>query len=289
MKNFDKNSQWYVGYELKSKYQRNYLIGIIVANGFLVLMIMLYIIWYEINSNESQFQIFFDNNVNSEVHNISGQSKFAGHGSTSKALTELKDMIPDGYIGTFKIDKNYQTVKLVLNDDLKIDILEPALESYSTNSFEIGQENGKDAFYGSGTGDDNYGFPDNEPYMPKLHFNSIDRFNDSIEELSNQAAIVLIPSPMWPPRARYTDTGLVEVGLVIDTKGHISWNILSESPSGKGFALELVEALKRGRYSPAVKNGQKSEIYLRLSCMFCYSCEPSLKSSSNNVLAGILK
>lgn len=283
------NSPWYVDNELKSKYQRNYLIGILASNGLLILTVILYIILYNNDSNESQYQILFDNKTISDVHLIYGQSKFAGHGSTSKALTELKDIIPDGYIGTFKIDKKYQTIKPVLDYDLKIDVLEPALESYSTNSFEIGQENGEEAFYGSGGGDDNYGFPDDEPYMPKVHFNSIDLLNNSIDDLSNKAAIVLIPTPMWPPRARYTDTGLVEVDLVIDTKGHISWNILSESPSGKGFALELIEALKRGRYSPAVKNGQKSEIYLRLSCMFCYGCEPSLKSSSNNVLASILK
>ncbi|MDD5427081.1 MAG: hypothetical protein PHN52_11440 [candidate division Zixibacteria bacterium] len=272
---------------MKSKYQRNYLIAIITANGFIGLIVMLYIVLYDNSANKSQLQILFNDKTISESIIVFDQSKMTGKGTN--VLKDFKDSIPDGYIGTYKISKYYQTIKPIISDNYMIDLHEPTLKPYTANSFDNGQESEEGAFYGFGGGDDNYGFADEEPYMPKLHFNSIDRFNNSINDLSNQTAIVLIPSPMWPPRARYLDTGMVEVDLIIDTKGHISWNIISESPSGKGFSIELIEALKRGRYSPTVKNGQKTEIYLRLSCMFCYGCEPSLKSSSNNVLAGILK
>lgn len=285
----DKKTRWYIGYELKSKYQRNYLIGIIAANGLLILAVMLYIVLYDNSTNKSQLQILFNDKTISELIIVSGQSKMAGKGTDDNVFTDHKDTISDGYIGAYKISKYYQTIKPIISNNLMIDLYEPTLNPYITNTYDNGKERDEGSFYGSGGGDDDYGITDDEPYMPKARFDIIDHSNYEIENLSNQAAIVQIPTPMWPPRARYLDTGMVEVDLIIDTKGHISWNIISESPSGKGFSLELIEALKRGRYSPAVKNGQKTEIYLRLSCMFCYGCEPSLKSSSNNVLAGILK
>ncbi|MEW6052099.1 MAG: hypothetical protein AB1644_13685 [Candidatus Zixiibacteriota bacterium] len=102
-------------------------------------------------------------------------------------------------------------------------------------------------------------------------------------------AVAKIPPPRWPTIKRKTDTGFVRALVTIDPKGRISWAVTEVYPANSVYPDLLIEALKRGRYTPETINGQPVTTVLEISCTFCYECEASLSVVSGNIQASLLR
>lgn len=286
-----RNNQRYIGYELKSKYQRNYLLGLAAVCIFCLLFLLIHYLFLNRPSTNDAVRIQLNDSFITDIKSLAGHSKYAGDGFTGyyPISKPVEDIFPEGYIGAY-LPLEYETKLREVSVKYFASInYEPAVPQDLSNMLINTAGESQDCFFGIGGGEDDYGFGETQPYMPVYRPKYIESRFGHVNIMSNQQAIVQIPQPGWPPRASYSDTGYVDIDLIIDTDGYITWRIINEIPKGCGFAVELIEALKRGRYIPAVKNGNTTEVRLRLNCMFCYDCEPSLTSSSTTVLTKLIR
>jgi Gram-negative bacterial TonB protein C-terminal len=111
--------------------------------------------------------------------------------------------------------------------------------------------------------------------------------NDIAFDREVKGAILLYPID-WPTIAGASETGVVVVDLLIDSRGRIEWTLVVEQPQGRGFANAVVEALKRSRYIPPKLDGVTVESQVQLVTQLCLSCSPDIQVTGGNLTASLM-
>lgn len=285
------NSHWYLGYELKRAYQRNYLLSLAVVCVLALLLVLAHFLFLDHQKSNHKVKIILDHTFFTDMKILTAYSSYAGNGrALNLTLSKpAEDDFIEGYIGQYTLTGNDNKIREIPTGYSFVRNYEPAFIEDTPGALGLVLGDGQDLYVGSGGGEDDYESAKMQPFMPVNRAYYVESRLGAIKFMSSQPALVQIPEPRWPPRANYSDTGYVEIDLLIDSKGYISWNVIDETPRGYGFASELIEALKHGRYIPAIIKGDKAECRMRLNCTFCYGCTPSLTSSSTDVLTKLLR
>lgn len=93
----------------------------------------------------------------------------------------------------------------------------------------------------------------------------------------NRSAVIMVGDIMWPGTAKRSDTGYVVVDITIHKDATISYEFVSEEPTGKGFRSVTEQAIVFNYdYKPRVVNGERVESTVRLFITICLGCESSV-------------
>jgi hypothetical protein len=281
-------SRWRIGWEQKSRYQRNLLYSNLIVITICVLIgALLYLTGNPSDGGAVWGRYQFDN----EVSNADAPESYAGSFSEhpyafgGRASRELPDW--SGYAG--RIQPAVYEVNVVAPGEVRPTGEVPGGADLQTLSVLPTVES---PGYGGGAGDDRgagdgpFGLPPTEPYLPPPRQNpaKTDMYGGILEY---RQAVASLRSPRFPGRALAwrIDSGVVEVKVTIQTDGTIAWDILREEPKGWGFAVSVEQALLRSEYRPEIRGGQPYPVDIYLRVLMCRKCPSRLDIERGRVAA----
>ncbi len=99
-------------------------------------------------------------------------------------------------------------------------------------------------------------------------------------------AYLLLASPLWPERVNELDTGIVEGFITIYKDGTARFELSKEVPPRKGFAREVIRALRKSSFYPAKdREGKRMSVRIPYRCLFLKNHAPSVIIESQQHVA----
>ncbi|MEA1979955.1 MAG: hypothetical protein U9N54_03155 [candidate division Zixibacteria bacterium] len=283
---------WKIGFDLKSKYQKNLLLSICIVNGLLLIPVMIFVLFLSENSID-KLDINFDTLSNKNEGDSSSSGKNAQGSNDLSYSMLLPSDFPKGYIGKVKIIREYKKPEINVSNSVTANSTNYNIPICDVSNDEISFGDGSGNFYGYG--DDDFGLPGQNPYLPqpREEWDIIENgyFGDI---LFNRLAVARLASPKWPSKANRNDTGIVEVIFTIFKDGYISlWDdieIIKEFPQGRDFGLSVKYAIyRRSIFKAAVKNGKPVDTKVKLVVKICQGCKSYVVSQNNVVIASTIR
>jgi len=275
----------YLGLEQKQRYPRNLVLSMIVVNGAIIALALMCMILPVKSLRFAGKDVIAQTSTGGDSSSTgvgadqeSSQENSAG-GSTSTgymAMPLLNDVIRNGYIPNIRIiPDNAQPVALLPSVSFFTDAGEPILETdFDPVWYALARGEGGDGWIGAGDGDEDYGLPAGEPFMPQpvgiLSFP--DYSNGVVVPLDNttrDAIIITRGTPRWPRKGQAVDSAVVVVRFDIKTNGTLrNFNILDETPEGLDFGEQLIAWIDTSFVQAGMVNGKKITTTITVNYIF---------------------
>lgn len=280
MENYQKF--WYLGWEGKRCYQRNMCIGMGVTIGLCAIAVLV--------------AALLSGGVKTGLaHGLPGGG--GGHGpnkgvpekigtaeprrtvhrksAVSKSIAEANRWPTGGFIERYTIIPDVEVTRVAEYDGIESEWL--PYPDMSDADPGVSLPEGPGIGFGIGEGDDSYGMPQDEPFMPPLR--SKIKWPESGDGLNLDgkllnALIEFTGGVRWPSGAKTSDTGYVKLAFTIDEKGRIGdWEVISESPPNEGFAGVMKDYLIFNcRYHARKIGGVGVPTRIEVNAMICWEC-----------------
>ncbi len=271
---------WKVGYYQKSAYQRSFVSSAIIVYAPLLVLILILPLFLSFELPETQsFILFKDSPGVGESGTIGGNSSVR-KGSPHSILADSKQHSRFVVGSRFEIIRETSPIQPAVYSQKSL-LYEPFVDFAVAGDFSpIG--NGGEGFADIDS-DMQFGLPWGSPYLP------MPRGVGKGVIYPDLPATVRLASPIWPDAAHKSDTGFVQLLLLVNEEGYISWEILEVTPGGYGFRPAVESALLKGKYYPAERNGRKVSTTIMMTVIICRDCNPEVTTQNGNVSASLLK
>ncbi|MEA1979953.1 MAG: energy transducer TonB [candidate division Zixibacteria bacterium] len=275
---------WKIGFDLKSKYQKNLLLSICIVNGLLLIPVMIFVLFLSENSID-KLDINFDTLSNKNEGDSSSSGKNAQGSNDLSYSMLLPSDFPKGYIGKVKIIREYKKPEINVSNSVTANSTNYNIPICDVSNDEISFGDGSGNFYGYG--DDDFGLPGQKSLLGiawEKYPKGLGQRKIEIPKPDEPAFIRLTEMPRHPADA-YKITGKVVVEFIITRKGTIlNRKVLSETPLDLGFAKAVLGALNEAWYWPAKNKGEAINTKVTLTWEMCWNCELEITCSDERLI-----
>ncbi|UCC44562.1 MAG: energy transducer TonB [Candidatus Zixiibacteriota bacterium] len=228
----------YGAYELKARYQRNFMFGTLITGGFVALVLLVFLVVGLLTQEEI---------VEGPVHIIKTVAELGPPPTIAKKPPQVKVNQPNVAAPKVGIPKPVADDE-VLDDDVTLATREELAEIVAP---DIAQAAGQDDIVVDIADDD---------YLPAL---------TDFVAVEVPADLVYRHEPTYPRLAEQAGiTGEVAVKVLVDKNGNARDAVVFKS-SGNGLLDEAaVEAAKQCRFKPAIQNGRPVAMWVAFTYEF---------------------
>jgi len=284
---------WYIGWEGKRCYQCNMCIGMGVATGLCAVAAM--IVMMLSGGMEIAIERGLPGGGGGSGPN-KGVPQKIGTGeplrtvhrksTISKSIAAVNRWPTGGFIERYTIIPDVEVTRVTEYDGIETEWLRyPEMSDVEPG---VSLPEGPGYGFGVGDGDDSYGMPEDEPFMPPVRSKikwpeSGDGLN--LGGISLSALIEFTGGVRWPWEAKISDTGYVTLAFTIDEKGRVGdWEVIRELPPGKGFAGVMKDYLIFNcRYHARKVGGVAVPTRVKLDAMICWECMQSMEVTQGDL------